>query len=212
MSKQFYLSRKGLLILLAALIVTTGKLTGQVNITGPVCVIPGITYQYRIQGNWDSVSTVRICIIGGTLRDGQTCTPDGATLSSVFVKWSDGGIHKLNITSSSGNFTLTVNQAGVLTSGAIYESDKEQVYDSTIANYTFRCTDPGGGACAPNYIYQWQKSINGNSWVNITGSTGKDLLFSGSITVNTFFRRVTTETKSNTVTYSDWGTLSIPVN
>lgn len=212
MKKQFYQVKKVLLLLFVAFAATDNNLQGQVSVVGPVCVMPGITYHYTITGNRDAASTMRICITGGILNTGQTCTPDSAIINSVFVIWDDTGSHKLEVTSSVGNVSLSVMHTNVLQGGSINASDKSKVYDSTVATYTFHCGLPNGGSCSPNYMYQWQKSTNGMGWVNISGSTGQDLQFSGSISRNTFFRRITTETKSNTIAYSDWATLSIPVN
>jgi hypothetical protein len=127
----------------------------------------------------------------------------------VFVVWSDTGYHKLEIISSSGNMNVIVQHTTELKGGQIFDSDKSQIYDSTIASYIFRSEEASGGSCTPVYSYQWQKSEDGLNWTNIIGAIGKDLLFSGNILVNTFFRRVTTETNSNTLAYSNLGMLVI---
>ena len=68
--------------------------TSQVSITGPTCVVPGVIYQYQIQGNWDSTSTMQVCLSGGVIADStdtNICTPaGGAPLSSVLVIWNGG--------------------------------------------------------------------------------------------------------------------------
>ncbi len=211
MIKQFYKARKNLLSLLIAFAMMGNSLTAQVSVAGPVCIIPGITYQYVVNGPWNSSSAMHVCITGGFLNTGAICTA-GTIESSVFVIWNDTSYHRLELTSSSGNINVTVQQTNELRGGEILDSDKTQLYDSTVASYTFRSKAASGGACTPIYSYQWQRSEDALNWSNITGATGKDLQFSGSVLVNTFFRRVTMEINSNTLAYSDTGMLVIPFN
>jgi hypothetical protein len=210
MIKQLYKTKKTLLFVLIALATMGKSPKAQVSVSGPLCVIPGITYQYIITGNWNSSSTMKVCIKGGLLSTGDTCTPGSTIASSVFVVWSNNGPHKLKVTSSSGNMNVTVQRTRELKGGLIHNSDRAQLFNSTVSNYTFRCEAANGGSCNPNYSYQWQRSEDGLNWTNITGANGKDLQFSGNILVNTLFRRVTTETNSNSLAYSDIGTLVIP--
>lgn len=210
MIKQFYKARKTLLLLLVAFAVTGYHLNAQVSISGPQCIIPGITYQYIINGNWNNSSVIKVCLTGGKLISSERCTPDSVRATSVFVIWNDTSYRKLDVTSSLGNTSIIVLATTDLKGGRIDEDDKVKLYDSTISSYSFHCGVASGGSCTPNYSYQWQKSEDGLNWVNINNATGKDLQFSGSIIVNTFFRRVTTETNSNTVAYSETGILAVP--
>ena len=50
-------------------------------------------------------------------------------------------------------------------------------------------SDPAGGKPA-SYLFQWQDSIPGGSWQNITGGTNRDFSFTGPLTDSTFIRRV----------------------
>src|SRR6185312_16788308 len=63
--------------------------------------------------------------------------------------------------------------------------------------YTFHCSEVTGGACDPNYLYQWQLSENRMNWADIEGAVGKNLQFSKAVLVSTYFRRVTIEARSN---------------
>ena len=179
--------------------------TSQVSISGPVCVIPGKTYHYIVHANWSPSSTMRICITGGKLVSSNLCTPSGMIRNMVFVIWDSASANprKVALTSSLGNIDYSVTGTTELKGGVISDSDRVQVYDTSRMNYLFRCTASSGGDCSPIYSYQWQKSINRLSWTNINGATNNDLQFSGTIQGNTFFRRVTIETHSNIVAYSE---------
>lgn len=176
----------------------------QVSISGPGCVIPGITYQYVINGNWNSNSSMSACVTGGSLAEGGSCKSSaGSVYTTVSVIWNDTAVMRLEIQSSAGNATLLAKRTDDLSGGTIIDDDKVKVFDSTITTYGFHCDSASGGACVPNYQYQWQRSDNELNWTNITGATGKDLVFTGSVLVNTYFRRVTTESGSRTIAYSD---------
>jgi len=210
MRKKIYKAKKVLLLLFIAVTAIAYNLTAQVTVSGPQCIIPGITYQYIISGNWNASSAIKVCLRGGKLASGERCTPDSERPTSVFVVWNDTSFRKLDVTSSLGNTSLVAQATTGLKGGGINEGDKVKIYDSTITTYTFHCGVAKGGSCVPSYSYQWQRSDDRLNWVNIINATGKDLQFSASIKVNTFFRRVTTETNSNTVVYSDTGILAMP--
>lgn len=182
----------------------------QVGIRGPVCIIPGLTYQYIIDAKWDSSVSMKACITGGKLNTGNTCTSSGTLTNLLFITWGESNVRKIDLTSSTGNASLAVLGTVELNGGQINDSDKVQIYKKTQATYLFRCNEARGGACAPSYFYQWQKSENGLNWTSIEGATGKDLQFSSNVfLVNTFFRRVATEPHSNMLAYSNVGVLTI---
>ena len=187
-----------------------GGLHAQVTIEGPRCVISGISYQYMIKGNRDTTAPMSICVTGGVLNTGGTCMPIDAPEGAVYVTWSDSGINRVDVTFSSGTTGLLVQRTVELVGGTVVEADKVQLYDSSNHNYSFHCTAAQGGSCEPNYVYQWQRSDDEVNWTDITGATGKDFFFSGSILVNTYFRRITKETNSNIMVYSDAGLLAVP--
>lgn len=182
---------------------------GQVNIKGPLCVIPGLTYQYLFTGN-AGVAT-QVCIKGGRLLNGDTCV-SSENLSFIFLVWNDTGSHRLELTSSSGNTTISVQATTELNGGQIEDVDRERVYDTTATGYTFHCTAATGGSCQTTYIYQWQRSDNNLNWTNIEGATGVNYTFSGKLMVNTYFRRVTRETAAQAIAYSDHGLLAVVFN
>lgn len=202
-------TRKPLFQLVFILTICNSAVIGQVSISGPVCVIPGTPYQYVINGQWSDSSYMRICVIGGKLNNGETCTAQGTILSDVIVVWNDTSMHHLEFNSSSGNIKLELQSTKELAGGLINAIDRVRIFDSAVAEYSFQCSPATGGTCAPIYIYQWQKSENGLNWVDITGANEENLLFREAVKVNTYFRRVVEERGSATIAYSDAGLLSI---
>jgi len=56
---------------------------------------------------------------------------------------------------------------------------------------TFIGSTPAG--CSGTYTYQWQSSLNNSTWTTISNATSQDYT-SGSLSVNTYFRRVVNST------------------
>jgi hypothetical protein len=177
-------------------------------VSGPDCIIPGLTYQYILTGDWKPGSTAKLCITGGNLLTGNACTPDGSIPYMILVIWGTGKNRKIELTSSLGKFSLNITGTSALDGGQINAKDKEQEFNKK-SGYTYRCTEASGGSCTPDYVYQWQSSQNGLEWKNIDGETKRDLKFSDEISGNIYFRRVTNELRSNTTGYSDTGLLNV---
>jgi hypothetical protein len=179
----------------------------QVSLTGPTCVVPGITYQYRIQGNWDSTSTMQVCLSNGVIADStgsSTCTPAaGAPLSTVLVIWSPGSNGSLSLKSKKGNSSISVKITSGLFAGGIDSVFLlQRIFKDSIPT-SINCSPAGGGSCNPVYSYQWQQSLNNVSWSDIVGATGPNLSFGASVSQTTFFRRKVTETASGSISYSN---------
>jgi len=198
-------------VCLTILLVLIGfAVSAQVLIKGPSCVIPGVTYHYIISANWDSVAAMQVCITGGKLKTGDTCSPSGGKpFGSVFVIWDQGVPGSLNIKSSLGDASLSVAQTTELHGGQLISKEKIQTYVKGVINYTFHCSAASGGSCNPSYTYQWQQSTNSVNWTDISGATEQDLVFTGEISYNTFFRRVVLEKNSNTEGYSEVAQLTM---
>jgi hypothetical protein len=198
-------------IYLTALFTMTGYCgVAQPGINGASCIMPGTTYEYMITGQWDSSSNARLCINGGILNSGDSCISLRTSPSMVLVIWNDSvADRKIAVTSDLGNASLMVTGTTELNGGVVDDSDEVEIFDADQVSYTFHCAVAMGGSCNPNYTYQWQSSTNQLNWTNIQGATSKDLQYSGTITVSTFFRRVTIEMHSNIVAYSDSGQLMI---
>lgn len=202
LGKPFFL----LVLLLAA---TGTSLMGQVSISGPSCVIPGLTYQYIVSGTTNV--TTQLCVSGGRFIAGDSCV-SGSNLSTVFLVWSDSGTHRLELTSPAGNARLAATVTTELNGGQMQESDRERLFDSTMTSYTFHCVAASGGGCQASYAYQWQRSENNLNWIDIPGATELNYTYTGRLLVNTYFRRVTIELNSQTIGYSDNGLLSVMIN
>src|ERR1017187_6526815 len=178
----------------------------QVTISGPTCATPGIMYQYTISGNWDSTSTMNVCINGGAIYDDadtNECTPNGPPIARVLVDWDTSGVWSLTVTSSSGNTTLNVSVIIPLTPGKIDSASKTQMIAHDSIPATITCSADAGGSCSPSYSYQWQQSHNMAEWTDIPGATDTSLSFSDTLKQSTFFRRKVTETISGTIDASD---------
>jgi hypothetical protein len=179
----------------------------QISLSGPTCVIPGVIYQYKVTGNWDSTSTMQLCLSGGIIADStdtNTCTPiGGAPLSAVLVIWSNNSSGSLTLTSTKGNASLSVSITQALAPGVIDSTTKIQsiTYDSIPT--TINCAVDVGGSCSPSYNDQWQQSVDMVTWIDIIGATGQNLNFSSPLTQSTLFRRKVTETVTGSIAYSD---------
>ena len=188
-------------VVLTAMVTVTGY--SQVSISGPSCVVPGVPYQYVINGSWNSSSTLSACVTGGSFSSGVSCiTSNGNVFSTVSVTWKDTSTLRLDLQSSSGNAALLPMRTQNLNGGTISQADRVKIFNAQVTSYTFHCDTASGGACIPVYRYQWQRSGNQVNWINIGGAISKDLVFNGTILVNTYFRRVTTELNAGTVAYS----------
>jgi len=178
----------------------------QVSLTGPACVFPGVVYEYRIKGNWDSTSTMQVCVSGGLLRNGdgsgQGCTaPGGKPMDVVQIVWNGSGTIKM--TSSKGNVAYAVNATSAFRPGTIVAASQTQTIPRRGIPATISCNPDSGGSCQPRYSYQWQQSMDRVSWVDVPGATGAALHFAGPSSKSLFYRRKVMETASGNTGYSD---------
>jgi len=176
----------------------------QVTVSGPTCVIPGTVYQYVITGPWDPTSTMQVCLTGGQLADSTgTCTPTGRPLSFVRVTWNAGSSASLQVQSSKGNSTVKVSLSDTLTGGTILVATKAQQIAYLATPALVSCSASTGGACSPQYSYQWQQSVDLVTWLDIPNDTAQNLMLTQTVTQSLFVRRKVTETRSNTIAFSD---------
>lgn len=196
-------------VLLFGMLQLSRGAAAQLSISGPQCIIPGRSGQYIVSGNWGPDSWMKLCVRGGRLENGQQCYVSGAMMNTFFITWVDTSSYRLELSSSLGNITLELKSTTELGGGAMNEDDRIKICDSAVTDYTFRCASATGGSCNPVYTYQWQRSENGLNWTNIAGANMQDLIFNGTVLVNTYFRRVTTESGSNTIAYSDQALLAV---
>jgi len=191
-----------LLSFIWALAVTQAR--SQPIVNGPACVVPGTTYQYLINGPWDSTSSMQVCLQGGVVAElNGPCTANGAPVSSLLVIWNSGGAQgSVELSSSSGNVSLAVSITTPLQAGAIADSDKSQTVGYDQAPATIYCGVDSGGSCHPAYTHQWQQSYNNSQWTDIAGATAADLTGVPALQQTTFFRRKTVESGSGSIAYS----------
>ncbi len=185
-----------------------------ITMSGPSCVTTGVVYLYTVSGNWDSASTVRFCINGGTLVDsGGTCAGGAGILSFVRVSWDSGGISSgsVAVTTSLGNDTIAVTIAQPLVVGQIDSAVLNQSLDTATTPATLTCSVTSGGGCSISFQYQWQQSPDNVVWQDISGATSAQLNFSGPLSQTSYYRRVATNTASNAFGYSNVATLTIPM-
>ena len=176
----------------------------QVTVSGPTCVIPGTIYQYVITGPWDSLSTMQVCLTGGQLADSSgSCTPTGQPLSFIRVTWNAGSSGSLQVQSSKGNSTIAVTLSDTLTGGSILVAAKTQRIAYLATPALVSCPPSTGGACSPQYNYQWQQSLDQVEWSDIPAATTQNLILAQAVKQTLFVRRKVTETGSNTIAFSN---------
>ena len=178
---------------------------GQPTLTGPTCVVPGTTYQYLINGQWDSASTMQVCATGASFVPlNASCTKNGAPLASVLLVWQPGITSaKLTLTSTKGNASLAISITTPLKAGVIVTENRLQAIAFGGVPTVIQCSVDSGGSCSPVYAHQWQQSLDQTSWTNVQGATGPNLVVGPTQQRTIFFRRKTVETQSGTEAYSN---------
>jgi hypothetical protein len=176
---------------------------GQVDITGPKCVLTTLVYQYDINGNWKENDKVSVCVEGGMLMETGTACVEKQTLSLVKVQWGEGrSTGKISVTSASGTASISVNIASSFNPGFIQNTDK-QIFSYNRVLFSLSCGPASGGNCSPSYTYQWELSEDNLRWTEIAGATQLNLSANIPLKRTTFFRRKVFESKSRTVGYSN---------
>jgi hypothetical protein len=185
---------------------TVSAYSQSVSVSGPDCVISGPIYLYTISGQWQSGSTVRVCVTGGILADsGGTCIGGAGILSFVRVSWDSGGQTSgtIAVSSSLGDTTLVIQITTPLSGGQVDSSEASQSIDTLTVPSTIGVPLATGGGCQPTYVYQWQQSTDMVSWLDIAGANAQNLSFTSALAQTTFFRRKVIETVSGTIGYSN---------
>jgi hypothetical protein len=206
MQKPLYTS---FLFIIALVCCTT--LYSQVLISGPTCVTPGLTYQYRINAVWDTSSTMQVCVSGATINGVEgSCTVTAKPSPFVLVSWNSGATNgSIQLHSSLGDATLNVTIAAPLQAGEIDTAAGIQAILYNGLAGAVHCTAVSGGSCNPVYSYQWQQSTDAVHWSDIQGSTTQHLLTPGILIQTTFFRRKTVESTSGQIVYSKFATVFV---
>ncbi len=205
---QAYRMRKIIyqIIVVLSLFFICAQARSQVTITGPTCVVPGTVYQYSISANWDSTSTMRVCVNGGSIADSvdsNECTVNGIPIARVLVDWDTSGNWSLTVSSSLGNATINVYAILPLLPGSIDSASKTQMIGLDSVPLAITCSAGSGGSCSPTFMYQWQQSYDMQSWADMPGKTSQSLSIDSGLTQSAYYRRKVTEIGSNTISYSD---------
>lgn len=176
----------------------------QRSISGPTCVLTGITYQYDLKTKWDGEREMILCIRGGTIENASSTCIKTVSLSYIRVVWHEG-IDEGSIYYSYGTVkdSITVFATTPLLPGSPETGKKIQTLTGNAAPEQINCSLPTGGNCLPDYRYQWQLSGDGENWEDLTGSTGQNISFKSAPAKTTFYRRKTTENKSGAVAWSE---------
>jgi hypothetical protein len=184
-----------------------------VSITGPNCVLAGPPYMYNISGQWQSGSTVRVCVTGGVLADsGGTCAGGAGILSFIRVSWDSGGQTSgtIAVSSSLGDTTLVVQITTSLIGGQVDGAVANQSLDTLTTPVTLTVSPASGGACQPAYVYQWQQSADNVVWENVPGASNVQFVFSGPLKQPMYYRRVVTDNAANILAYSSVAVIWVP--
>ncbi len=173
------------IILPALLLLFTSGAISQVTISGPLCLVPDVVYQFKITSAWDSASVMQICVNGGSIADSsisRNCSDTSAPLAAVLIVWNDLSNASLTVNSSKGNKTFAVNITSPLQPGSLDSASRVQtIYDTTTTPATIYCAVDSGGSCTPGYAYQWQRSADALVWTDVSGATGQNLSFTDEV-------------------------------
>jgi hypothetical protein len=189
----------------------------QPAINGPVCVLPGVTYQYSFSntGSLSGATDMRVCITGGSIvsRDQvriSDCVESEIAVANVLVMWNDTTTGSVTVTAATGSSTLSVNLTSILQPGILDSATKNQsLADTVTAPATIICSAAIGGSCSPSYSYQWQRSSDMLVWTNVGGATGQNLSFDTAATHTIYYRRKIVENNSGTIGYSEIATINV---
>jgi hypothetical protein len=134
------------------------------------------TYQWQLTTdnfNW-------LDIVGAT---NQTFTPGALTSTTFFRRVVTSGS-----CGSANSSPIKISTLTRVTSGFIL-SDQTKCYSSIPDEVTG--TNPAGGNGSGSYSYQWQKSVDLNTWSDIIGAINNSYQADG-LTKTTYYRRIVT--------------------
>src|SRR6476660_9383658 len=113
----------------------------QVLISGPTCVRAGMEYQYIINSNLSTESTIQICVRGGVIVDSSSSCIAGNSFSQMRVIWDfNTSESTIQLSSSQGDTSVTVLISDTLRPGIIDSSLKKQTIDSNDIPRTIICS------------------------------------------------------------------------
>ena len=178
------------------------KVLGQITVAGPLCVLPGLEYQYNISGNLSTITTIQWCVAGGVIvGTDSTCT--SGSLRLIRVKWNAVTSGSIILIASGNNVSVDVKITKAFGPGNINFSSRIQDAKKNQPPSSIICSYPDGGGCDPKYAFQWEESVDGMKWTEISGAVYSDLKFTSKPKQTMYYRRKVVETGSNLIGYSD---------
>lgn len=182
---------------------------GQATIKGPKCVIQGMIYQYGIK--IQNLNDAEVCVKGGTIFNSTTQCANPGQYADMKIIWdSASATGEITVKAAGGySSTYTVQITSEIFGGKITDVTIIQNISGSNLPTSIICSPSKLGNCSTLYSYQWQSSTNYLKWTSISGATNPDLSFSTAPAITTFYRRIVTETKSGTQSYSDIATVVV---
>jgi hypothetical protein len=176
----------------------------QVSINGTTCVLPGLPYQYVINGDRDSTHTVQVCVAGGAVIGSTGSCQNGSRSFTITVTWDSNATHgTITVSGVPGDASRNIIIAAPLQGGTINNLSKSQTIPSNGTPATIGCSVASGANCSPGYAYRWQQSYDQVNWTPVNGANSADLPFSVALIQTTFYRRQAIESGSGSIGYSD---------
>jgi hypothetical protein len=191
-----------LLLLLMAVFINTAQSVAQPSITGPACVLAGVTYSYEVKMDYSDVSNASFCITGGAFANESNSCITGKAISRIDIIWQSGKQGRLTLTARDGTANLNVTITAPLDGGTVSITTPQTARLGSIPTTVFSCSAARGGGCNPVYEYQWQTSQDMLTWQDLSGATGSSLKFTKKLDGSAFYRRRVLEKTSNTIAYS----------
>ncbi len=179
------------------------KALSQNSISGPTCANFGVQYNYNLYAYYSGSNSFGYGVSGGTLSTGGTSgSHSGPGSVGITVTWTSSSGY-VYISSPNGFTQLNVTAVPVLSGGTISSGKTQNIsYNTTPA--AINCSAATGGPCSgANYVYQWLQSPDNISFSLVHGATTQNLTFSTGQKATTYYKRMTTETTTNTIAYSD---------
>ena len=184
-------------------VICISKADAQVSLTGPVCVLPGLVYQYEISNKGTDTTNMRLCVTGGVIAGTTTTCTSTGNLSYIRVNWTDSIGGQILLTTSMDSASISVSVTNILSAGLIDSSSKVQTAVVDSIPPPIHCSAATGGSCDPQYAYQWEQSADGVTWQSIADAASADLIFTSPINQTTYYRRRVSETNGNSEALSE---------
>lgn len=192
---------------LGLMVFVPGIIIAQLEISGPVCVHPGIVYDYRLLNNANTADLINVCVRNGKIQDNPSDCISVKQGGSLKIIWAVGKAGSISLKNDAGKPALIVNISNQLDPGTIPDSLSKQIRKALSRKSKIICHPASGGGCSPIYTYQWEYSLDAFMWVSLRGATDKDLPEQFIMDKPIFYRRKVVEGESGTIAYSNISTV-----